>query len=450
VPNKVAYSFVLNDRFSSVARRISAQARAIQASMRGVADAAGRASTKLRSAGAASRHFAAKAAVASTAILGLGILMVSQAAKFEQLEKAFQTLTQSAERGTRVFQDLKSFAAETPFQLEEIAKAGRTLLAFGIDADRVKETLGFLGDIAAGSGGDIEGLAQAFGKIRAKGKVTGEELNQLAERGINLREALAAKFGLNATQVEKAFRKGLVTFDLASELMQGMTKEGGRFFELMARQSKTTAGLFSTLKDSISFAGAEIGAVLIKELQLNEAMASMTKWIDGASKAFQGWAKANPTLLKVGLALGILFAVLAPLALAFGAFLTFLGFLAAGAAAIGATVGGVLAVGAAIAVVAAAGAVLVASWGQIKAAVTGAIGEISKKILMIQDAIVGFAGGSVGKAITFLGKVFVSERTQTDVNVNVNAPKGSIRSVNSVTTGRASGLNVGVNMAEQL
>lgn len=40
------------------------------------------------------------------------------------------------------------------------------------------------------------------------------------------------------------------------------------------------------------------------------------------------------------------------------------------------------------------------------------------------------------------------EKQQTDINVNVNAPAGAVESVKSATTGKASGLNTGVNLQE--
>lgn len=72
------------------------------------------------------------------------------------------------------------------------------------------------------------------------------------------------------------------------------------------------------------------------------------------------------------------------------------------------------------------------------------------------------AGGALGKLGGSLSRLFEGEeikvqaggeltsKSTTDVNVNLNAPKGVIASIKSKTTGAVAGLNVGVNMAEAL
>ena len=73
------------------------------------------------------------------------------------------------------------------------------------------------------------------------------------------------------------------------------------------------------------------------------------------------------------------------------------------------------------------------------------------------------AGGALGKLGGSLSRLFESEgeikvqaggeltsRSTTDVNVNLNAPRGVVASIKSKTSGAVAGLNVGVNMAEAL
>lgn len=60
-------------------------------------------------------------------------------------------------------------------------------------------------------------------------------------------------------------------------------------------------------------------------------------------------------------------------------------------------------------------------------------------------AVNDLAGG--GK-LDVVGSTNIEQSSKTDVNVNFNAPKGVIQSVKSKTSGKVSGLNVGVNMVE--
>ena len=96
---------------------------------------------------------------------------------------------------------LSDFSASTPFQIEGIATAARQLIATGTGLNEVSDTLGFLGDIAAASGSEIEDIAAIFSKVKAKGKVELESLNQLAERGIPIFTMLSEATGLTADKL---------------------------------------------------------------------------------------------------------------------------------------------------------------------------------------------------------------------------------------------------------
>lgn len=61
------------------------------------------------------------------------------------------------------------------------------------------------------------------------------------------------------------------------------------------------------------------------------------------------------------------------------------------------------------------------------------------------EAINDLTGG--GK-LDVVGSTSIEQSSKTDVNVNFNVPKGVIQSVKSKTSGKVSGLNVGVNMVE--
>ena len=95
------------------------------------------------------------------------------AMQMEQLEVAFGTLFGSAETAKQVLADLGKFAAETPFQMPELASAGKQLAAFGVEAQAIVPQLRMLGDLAAGIGAPIEDLAYLFGTTKVQGRMLG-------------------------------------------------------------------------------------------------------------------------------------------------------------------------------------------------------------------------------------------------------------------------------------
>ena len=228
----------------------------------------------------------------------------------EQMEVSFESMLGSGKAAKKMIKDLSQFAATTPFQLTGIGAASKTLLAFGVKGDEIIDKLQFLGDIAAGAGIPLKDLAQIYGKSMAKGKAQTEELNQMAERGIPILEALvklAAKYGneISKEDVYKAAERGQISFKAIEEALQSMTAEGGIFNEQMQKQSKTLFGLASTVKDNVFLAFAELGDQIEETFQVKESMRGLIVWLGELvaemkkpAEAQQGFAKTITSSLE--------------------------------------------------------------------------------------------------------------------------------------------------------
>jgi tape measure domain-containing protein len=198
-------------------------------------------------------------------VAGLGKLTmgaVKQAGAFEQTQIAFETFLGSAEKGKALFADLNKFANETPFNNEEVLAAGKSMLSAGVAAEDVAKKLRTIGDVASGAGVPLTDMSSIYAKAMNKGRVQAEELNQLAERGVPILDEFAKMFGVTKAEVMKMGEKGQLTSDLLETAFDNMTKEGGRFHNLMAKQSKTTLGLMSTLEGETQLLNAAIGKKL--------------------------------------------------------------------------------------------------------------------------------------------------------------------------------------------
>jgi tape measure domain-containing protein len=176
-----------------------------------------------------------------------------KASTFEKTAVAIGTITKSAEKTAAVMGDLKRLAADTPFEMSDLAPAARALLGAGTATSEVSKQLRVLGDIAAGADTDIGGLVSVFNQVRGKGKLSAEEFQQFAERGVaGLREEIAKFKGIDLTQVADALTAGAVSAKDLEAIFQRMTGSSGTFFQAMARQSQTFQGKLSTLSDAWS------------------------------------------------------------------------------------------------------------------------------------------------------------------------------------------------------
>lgn len=184
---------------------------------------------------------------------------VQAAAEFEAIQTRLETLTGSAKAASQVFEDLKQFSAETPFQLGDIANASSKLISFGFSAATVKDRIKEIGEVAAGSGADIQELSLIYGQVAAAGKLTGERLLQLQERAIPIGPALAKSLGIAESSVRDFISAGKVSFATFEKAFRSLQQEGGLFAGSLEKQSKTINGILSTLGDNAKIFGAELG-----------------------------------------------------------------------------------------------------------------------------------------------------------------------------------------------
>lgn len=232
----------------------------------------------------------AKVGLAATAagIAAVGTAAVTTAGKFEQWNVAFETMLGSGEAAQKLMDELSETARKTPFLLTDIVQNSKLLLGMGIEADKVVDTMRNLGDVAAGLGVPLERLALNFGQVQAQGKLTGRELRDFAIAGVPLLDQLAKQLGVSKAAVQDMVSAGKIGFKEVELAFANMTSEGGRFNNLMEKQSKTLFGIFSNIRDNLTQIFAVLGETRL--LAPLKAIATSFKEITGEVLK---WAKAQ-------------------------------------------------------------------------------------------------------------------------------------------------------------
>lgn len=215
--------------------------------------------------------------------------------QFQQLEAAFKVLTGDAAIAENLMSQLIKTAATTPFGVTDISNAARQLLAYGVEADKVNETLIRLGDICAGLSIPIGDLAYLYGTTMTQGRLYTADLNQFLGRGIPLADELAKQFGVAKEEIRKMVEEGKVGFSEVQQAIINLTNEGGKFGGLMEEQSKTITGRISNIEDTIEQMFNQIG-------QSSEGIIGMT--LDGITAVVENWEKIGKVLLTVIAAYG--------------------------------------------------------------------------------------------------------------------------------------------------
>ena len=211
----------------------------------------------------------------SAGLFGVAAAGVKLAADMEQSRIAFTTMLGSAERADEFLRDLWSFAARTPFEFTGLQEASKQLLAFGFQAEQVIPMMTAVGNAVAGLGGGaemIDRVTRALGQMQAKGKVSAQEMMQLAEAGIPAWEILAQKIGVSIPEaMKKAEKEGIPAAVAIQALIEGMN---ARFPDMMRKQSETLAGMWSTLRDNLTGALRSIGEQIVETFDLKAKLKS--------------------------------------------------------------------------------------------------------------------------------------------------------------------------------
>lgn len=243
---------------------------------------------------------AAAAFFSAQAIAGFTKRVIETRGEFEQLEIALDTIVGDSEKAFNILSDIKKLAVETPFSLRDIGKGAKQLLAFGISADEVIDTVKRLGDVAAGTGAEVRRINLAYGQVLTKGRLQSQELLQFAENGVPLLAELADMLNVSKSELLSLVQQGEIGFPLVEQAFKNMTDEGGIFNDLMAKLAKTVSGQWVNLQDTIDQALDEIG-------KANEDV--LKGGIKGLSDLVKNWEKVGKVIATIVAAYGVYKAV---------------------------------------------------------------------------------------------------------------------------------------------
>lgn len=176
--------------------------------------------------------------------------IVSVRGQFQQLEIAFGTMLGSEEKATALMQQMVNTAAKTPFDLMGVAEGAKQLLAYGVSAEKVNDTLVRLGNIASGLSIPLNDIVYLYGTTMVQGRLYAQDVRQFTGRGIPLVKELAEKYHTTADGINEMVSAGKIGFPDVEEVLNKMTNAGGQFYQLMEKQSSSLTGQISNLQDA--------------------------------------------------------------------------------------------------------------------------------------------------------------------------------------------------------
>ena len=142
----------------------------------------------------------------------------------------------------------------TAYGMDAAATTAASAVAAGIaPGKQLERYLTNVADAAAVAGIDMSEMGSIFNKVAANGKISAEEMNQLADRGIPVWKLLAQTTGMSMDEVRSAVSSGKIGIEeLQNAIEEGM---GGAAKTI---GSSTISGALANFNASISRVGANL------------------------------------------------------------------------------------------------------------------------------------------------------------------------------------------------
>ena len=247
----------------------------------------------------------------------VGKMGVEYNAQIETYQTALTTLTGSAEKANKIIEQVKKDAAATPFEVASLVKGNQLLISAGLSAEQARDDILALGNAISATGGGEEELSRMvinLQQIKNVGKASALDIKQFAYAGIDV-------YGLLADYTGKT-REEVTDLEISYEDLTGAlkfaSKEGGKYFNAMEKQSKTFNGQLSNLKDNfMAFLGEAImplftflkdevlpviNGILDGTLGIDEGINKLTEtFLDGIMSMVNFLVENLPIFLQIGI-----------------------------------------------------------------------------------------------------------------------------------------------------
>ena len=328
---KISYIYDLVDNISPQLKKIQSNLEQVnnkvEQTAQSMSNSFNRVGDTLKQTSQSVKNIGSTLAPASVAMGLIGAKAISSASNFETLAIQLEILTGSAEKGKQLFQELATFSAQTPFELPDIVQATRTLLGSNIALKDVVATTKMLGDVSAGSGADIKSLAVVYGQVAGMTKLQGQDAMQFVSNGIPIWALLQKATGKSIDQLRELASDGKISFDIVNKALTQATEKNGMYFQATQKLSKSLGGLYSTLKDNVNIAFGELGAEMVKAINLQQLITQIS---DFAGKLTAKFKSLSPETKKFITYAVIIVSVLAPVALILGSLIGIAGLVISG------------------------------------------------------------------------------------------------------------------------
>jgi lambda family phage tail tape measure protein len=171
-------------------------------------------------------------------------------ATFEDLRTSLNTVTGSAAAGGRALEQIRSFATQSQFGVEELARTFIQLRAAGIEpTERLLRTFTDTAAVTTDQIGSLEAITALLARTTGGGLGL-EELERLADRGIPVYRILQEQIGLTRQEISEFGQTAEGARQIVNALLTGLDQEfGGATLARLQNLSTVMSNFQIAIKD---------------------------------------------------------------------------------------------------------------------------------------------------------------------------------------------------------
>jgi lambda family phage tail tape measure protein len=223
--------------------------------------------------------------VAGTLAAGFGAKQIVEiAARFQDLRTTLGVLYKDTETGAKAFEQIKQFATESVFSVEDLTASVIKLKAAGLQPSI--EQLKLFADVSsvsADSVGALQAITDLFART-TEGGLGLEDLNRLADRGIPVFKILGDELQLSRLEISKFGQ----TAEGAQVILAALTKGLKETFDgTSAARAGNLSQAFSNLGDALANTADVIGQAGLNQT-ITDAVTKFTELLDANQAVILG------------------------------------------------------------------------------------------------------------------------------------------------------------------
>jgi tape measure domain-containing protein len=215
-------------------------------------------------------------------IIAMGSSFVNAAASMDQLERGMAAVMGSTSEAGKELSKLKESAKLPGLGFEEAVRGSIRLQAVGLQAEQARKVLETFGKAIATTGGgavELEAVQYQLTQMISKNRILAEDFKPIQSAVPLIGKAL--KLAFNTDNIEAVRATGVGAKEFAMRLTESLA--------VLPEVLNSTGGIrnqFDNLRDALKFASAEMGKAILKNIDLEAVIDSVTERINMLSDWF--------------------------------------------------------------------------------------------------------------------------------------------------------------------